>query len=190
MLVLLFATAGFGQLQLLPAFAHDQASVPATAIGLAFLANTLAVAVGQLPVLRAVRGRRRLACLALMDTVCAAAWIAILFAGFALSGWAAAACIIAGGGLFGFGECFLPIQSALIADVAPEQLRGRYLALVSTSTQLGLVLGPLLGGLLLAHAPNLLWPAAAAVLLAGAARALALQSRLPERFQRVPAPDG
>ena len=149
-------------------------------------ANTLAIAVLQLPVLKALRGRRRLPALALMNLICASGWLAVFLGGVALRQWAAAACIAAGAALFGLGECFLPLQTALVADLAPGPLRGRYLALVSTATQLGLVIGPALGGIVLDHAPRALWPAAAAVLLMTGVGALRLERLIPPELQRTP----
>jgi MFS family permease len=122
-----------------------------------------------------------------MNVICACGWLAVFVGGIALRHWAAAACIAGGAALFGLGECFVPLQSGLVSDIAPEALRGRYLALISTATQLGLVVGPTLGGLLLEHAPRALWPTAAAVLLVTALAALALKKRVPTALRRTPA---
>ena len=45
--------------------------------------------------------------------------------------------------VFGIGECLQgPTQGALVADLAPERLRGRYMAISTTSWQVGFVIGP------------------------------------------------
>ncbi len=75
----------------------------------------------------------------------------------------------------------------LTADLAPPALVGRYLALGTQSWQVGWIIGPALGGFALQHAPNLLWPACAAVNLAAAAAALRLERHLPRSVVRSPA---
>ncbi len=89
--------------------------------------------------------------------------------------------------VFASGECLHgAIHAPLGVDLAPPQLVGRYLALSSLSWQVGWIIGPAAGGFALAHAPLLLWPAAAAVNLACAGWAIALEHRLPERARITP----
>ncbi|MFX3618984.1 MAG: MFS transporter [Sporolactobacillus sp.] len=47
-----------------------------------------------------------------------------------------------------FGQLYHPAGSAMIADVVPERYRSRIYAIFYTSTNIAVVLGPLLGGLL------------------------------------------
>jgi hypothetical protein len=49
------------------------------------------------------------------------------------------------------------------------------MALTTTSFQVGLLIGPAVGGFVLDRAPLALWPAAALVALTGGAAALALE---------------
>jgi MFS family permease len=60
------------------------------------------------------------------------------------------------------------------------------MALGSQSWQVGWIIGPAVGGFVLQHAPNALWPAAAALNLAAAAAALALERHLPRGVTRAP----
>jgi MFS family permease len=63
--------------------------------------------------------------------------------------------------LFGLGECFQgPVQGALVADLAPPRLRGRYMAVSTNSWDLGFLLGPAIGGFILAasRSPSGRWP--------------------------------
>ena len=76
----LFVAAGYAQLELLPVFAKNEAGVTETGIGLIFLANTLVIVLAQFPLSKALEGRRRMASLAVMCALWAAAWI-IVFAG-------------------------------------------------------------------------------------------------------------
>ena len=74
----------------------------------------------------------------------------------------------------------------LSVDLAPPRLVGRYLAASSISWQIGWIVGPAVGGFFLQHRPLLLWPVAAAVNLACAGAALALERRLPEGVRKTP----
>ncbi|MHC4157190.1 MAG: MFS transporter [Planctomycetota bacterium] len=53
---------------------------------------------------------------------------------------------------------FFPTQQAIVARLAPEDMRGRYLAAAGLAFSLPNIVGPSLGGFLLDRAnPNLLW---------------------------------
>jgi MFS family permease len=65
-------------------------------------------------------------------------------------------------------------------------LVGRYMAFGSQSWQVGWIIGPAVGGFALQHAPNLLWPACAAINLVAAGAALALERHLPRNVVRAP----
>jgi MFS family permease len=89
---------------------------------------------------------------------------------------------------FGVGECFHGIvHGPLTAELAPPRLMGRYMAFGSQSWQVGWIIGPAVGGFALQHAPNALWPTAAALNLAAAGAALALERHLPRTVVRAPA---
>src|SRR2546430_1452627 len=101
---------------------------------------------------------------------------------------ASAAVIVLGGGIFAVGECLQgPTQQALIAELAPDHLRGRYMALSTSSWSIGWIAGPALGAFVLQQEPLALWPAAAALCLAAGAGGLRLERRLPETARRTPA---
>jgi MFS family permease len=183
-----FVTAGYAQLETLPVFAKDQAHVSERAIGLVFLVNSLVIVLAQLPVTRLVEGRRRMATLAVMTTFWAAAWLLVFGAGLWLTALAASAAIVLAGGIFAIGECLQgPTQQALIADIAPDHLRGRYMALSTSSWSIGWIAGPALGAFVLQQEPLALWPAAAALCLLAGAGALFLERRLPEAIRDTPA---
>jgi MFS family permease len=106
-----------------------------------------------------------------------------------LTAAAAAALIVAAAAVFGVGECFQgATQQALIADLAPEELRGRYMALSTNSWSIGWIAGPVIGAFVLQHAPLALWPAAAAACAAAGAAGLVLERRLPARVRTTPRP--
>jgi MFS family permease len=79
-----------------------------------------------------------------------------------------------------------PTQAPLVADLAPDHLRGRYFALGSMSWSAGSILGPAVGGPLLGWHPLAVWPLAAAISVFAAVGCLALERRLPERVLRSP----
>jgi MFS family permease len=183
-----YVTAGFAQLEAtFPVFARNEVGVGERVIGLIFLVNVLVILVVQLPVVRLLEGRSRMAALAAMAVLWAASWTTVLAAGLWFEAAAAAVLLVVAGVIFAFGECVLgPAQSALVADLAPEGLRGRYIALLTNSYAVGFIAGPALGGAVLAASPSALWAAAAVVLLSAAAGALAMSRRVPADVRLVP----
>ena len=72
---------------------------------------------------------------------------------------------------------FFPTQQAIVARLAPEDMRGRYLAAAGLGFSLPNIIGPSLGGLLLDRAdPNLLWYLGSLLCLVGVVAYLALSS--------------
>jgi MFS family permease len=126
--------------------------------------------------------------LAIMPTLWALAWLIVDGAGYWLQATAAFAAMLVAAVVFGVGECFHgPAHQALIADIGPPYLRGRYFAVHSMSWGLGGTVGPAVGGFILAAAPFALWPLAAGVCLVAAVGALALERFVPGPLQRIPA---
>ena len=183
----LFVAAGYSLFNLVPPFARDHAHVTEGQIGLFFFINTVLIVVLQLPISRAIEGRRRMRALALMPASWVVAWLLLDAGGYWLDATAAFVVLAVALAIFGVGECFHgPAHQALVAEIAPDHLRGRYFAVHSLSWGLAGTVGPAAGGFLLAAAPFALWPAAAGVCLAATFGALALESRVPERFRRIP----
>jgi MFS family permease len=182
-----FVAAGYEVLALMPVYAKNHAGVDERWIGFIWFANTMLIVLAQLPIAKWLEGRRRMAALAAMNVVWAAASLIVLAGGTLAREGVAAAVMMAATVVFGVGECLQgATQGALTADLAPERLRGRYFALGSMSWSLGSVLGPALGGPLLGWAPNALWPAAAGVCLLSGAGCLRLERRLPTGVRRTP----
>lgn len=183
-----FVAAGYAQLELLPVFAKNEAGVTEKAIGLIFFANTLVIVLAQLPVSKLLEGKRRMRALALMTALWAAAWLAVLASGALLETAAAATAFGFAAMVFAVGECFQgPTQGALVADLAPPHLRGRYMALSALSWEVGFIIGPAAGGFILAAEPLALWPLAAIVCVAAGVAALALERGLPRELRLTPA---
>ena len=186
----LFVAVGYEVFALLPPFAKNYAGVDERWVGFIWLANTLLIVVAQLPVSKLLEGRRRMVALALMNLLWAVAALVVFAGGVLFTATAAALAFMVATMIFGVGETLQgPTQAPLVADLAPEQLRGRYFALSSMSWSAGSILGPAAGGALLGWHPFAVWPVAAAVCLASAAGCLVLEHRLPARVRRTPKPE-
>jgi MFS family permease len=182
-----FVAAGISMFNLLPPFVREHAHVSNREIGIFFLVNTLVVGAAQLPVSRLLEGRRRMRALALMPLLFAVSWLALDATGYWLEGAAAFAALAAIAVVLGVGECLHgPAHIALVADIGPEYLRGRYFAVHSLSWGLAGAVGPAVGGAILGSEPFLLWPLAAAACVGAAGIAFALDGILPPRLRRIP----
>jgi MFS family permease len=183
----LFVSAGYGQLELLPAFAKNETEISEEGIGLIFFVNTLSVVLAQLPVMRLLEGRRRMLAYLALGLVWAVGWLGVLAAGVWFTAAAAVAVIAVATIAIGLGECVHGVVHApLVIDLAPPRQRGRYIALSGTSWSVGFIVGPAVGGVFLDAAPLALWPTAAAAALAGGLLALRLEARIPRSVRRTP----
>jgi MFS family permease len=144
---------GYSQLNAgMPAFARAVGEVSTRGLGLAFAANTLVIVVLQLFVLQRIEGRRRTRVIAVMGVVWAFSWIFLGMTGF-VSGTVGATLLVAAcASVFAFGETLLqPTIPALVNELAPDHLRGRYNALSSGTFQLAAIIAPPVAGLLVDH---------------------------------------
>jgi MFS family permease len=174
--------------ELLPPFAKNEAHVTERGIGLLWFIPSLVITVAQLPVTKLVEGRRRMHLLAVMGMIWAASELIVLFAGLRYEAAAATAVMAVAVALFAIGECLHgAILAPLTADLARPGSIGRYMAFSSQSWQIGWIVGPGLGGLVLQYAPNALWLIGAGVCLANAAYALAVEGRIPAPYRVTPA---
>jgi len=153
-------TFGYAQFEAgFTAYATDVAGIAPRWLGWAFGANTGAIVLGQLVALRFIDGRRRTAMLALCATVWSASW-AVIGLSDAVDGWVAIAMVVFGLGLFGLGETlWAPLAPALVNDLAPEELRGRYNALQGMTWTVAMIIGPALAGLLIGNDLAHVWVA-------------------------------
>jgi MFS family permease len=183
----LFVAAGYSLFNLVPPFAADQADVSEHQIGALFFINTIVIVLAQLPISRAIEGRRRMRALALMPALWVICWLLLDFAGWRFDGTSAFVLMAIALAIFGVGECFHgPAHQALVAEIGPAHLRGRYFAVHSLSWGLAGTVGPALGGFVLAAAPFALWPLAAGVCAVAAVGALRTEPRIPNELARIP----
>jgi MFS family permease len=135
-----------------PAWATGTAGSTTRVVGLAFTANTAVIVVVQLLVLKCIQKRRRTRSIAVAAAVFATACLVTFLAGTAMGGLATAAGLIAALAAFGLADTMLqPSLYAMVNDLAPDALRGKYNAVFNLSWQVGPVVGPAVVGLLLAR---------------------------------------
>jgi len=111
-------------------------------IGLTFFFNTVTVVLGQMWVMKRIEGKSRTKMLALVGVFWFLFWI-VLGASLAMSAAVAAVALCATQVIFAVGETMLqPSGSAIINDIAPEHLRGRYNAAAGASWGVSSTLAP------------------------------------------------
>jgi MFS family permease len=173
--------------ELLPPFAKNTAHVSEPAIGVIWFIFSAVVAIGQLPVVKLVEGKRRMHGLALMSLIWAGTFLLVMGAGAWLTGTQAAVLFGIAVGVFALAECLHgAIYAPLAVDLAEPRLLGRYMAFSSVSWQLGWLVGPAAGGFVLQHEPLALWPAAAAICVLASGYALALERHIPVKLRVTP----
>jgi MFS family permease len=191
-LIAVLVAGAYAQIStVLPPYAKEHAHVGELGIGVIFFVNTLAIVLAQLPLAKAIEGRRRLRVLALSAAIFAGTCACVLGVGVWLDRGAAVVGLCAVIVAFSVGECLHgAMQNPLVADLAPEHLLGRYMALRTIAWQIGFLIGPAAGTFLLARSPTLLWLGAAGVCAAAAAASLWLGRSLPAGVSRTPGTRG
>jgi MFS family permease len=175
---------------LLPPYARNELGISAPLIGLLLLANAATVVVAQVPIARLAEGRRRAVMMALAASIFTGACLLVTAAAGA-SPRIAYAALVAASIAVGVGECFYTtVLSPLVADLAPEGLRGRYMAVMGLAWWAGLAIAPTLGAQLLSHAPVAVFLAAAGTAAVACVSALTLERALPEASRLTPHPGG
>jgi MFS family permease len=159
-----------------PAWVTGEAGSTTRVVGLAFALNITVLIVIQLFGIRFARGRRRTRVAALATVFFAATWLLVVApVAIGLTGWERDGLLVLSLGVFAFGEALLsPTLPAIINDLAPDRLRGRYNAIFSLSNQIGPVAAPAIAGaaLGLGFAKPYLFGLAAMCLLVGAGAVL------------------
>jgi MFS family permease len=188
---IVFIGAGIAVMsELLPPFAKNTAHVGEPAIGVLWFVFSGAVALGQLPIVKLVEGKRRMRGLALMGVIWTGTSLAVLAGGGWLTGTQAALVFGVAVAVFALGECLHgAIYAPLVVDLAQPRMLGRYMGFSSASWQIGWLVGPAAGGFVLQHEPLALWPGAAAICLASSGYALALERQIPPQLRLTPRVD-
>jgi MFS family permease len=157
--------------------AMRHAGLPPQAYGLAMAVNGVGIVIVQ-PLTVAWLARRD-------ASRVLAAGMATVGLGFGLTALAGSTPVFAATVLvWTLGEVlFAAVSSAIIADLAPPHLRGRYGGLYGTAFSAAALLGPLGGSWLLGHGAWLPWATCAALCAASGAGALALAPAVRRRRQ-------
>ena len=155
---LLMLTFGYGSIDAgASVFITDFVGLPARYIGIVFAANTAVIVVSQLFVISIVKGRSRARVLAGVGVMWATSWL-LFGSALTVGGWLAVGALILAMCVFALGETmWSPTAPALLNDLAPEHLRGRYNAFQSVLWGVSGALGPLLTGAFLATEHGALW---------------------------------
>lgn len=179
-------TFGYGQLEVgVPTYLTIVGGLPPSTVAVFYAANTGIIVIAQLLVIRRINGRSRTRLAASVGVLWAVAWAIIgVSIGFPPTVAIVLACI--GALVFGLGETiWSPVAPALVNDLAPEHLRGRYNAVISWSWTISGSLGPALAALMLGAGLASAWTVVVIVgCLVCAIPILRLRSRL------TPAQDG
>ncbi len=183
------AFVGYAQLNTgMPAFARAVSEVSTAGLGFAFAANTAVIVVLQLVVLRHIDGLRRTRVIAAMGVVWAGAWL-VLGASGAVPGTLGATLLVAAfASVFAFGETLLqPTIPALVNDIAPDHLRGRYNALSAASFGLPSIIAPPFAGFLVDHGLSAVYVGVLVVgsLAVGVISVRLVEPRLPDGVNGV-----
>ncbi len=178
----MLVTAAYAQFDaMLPVFAKNEVGVSEKGIGALFFVNMIVVALAQLPITRALAGRSRVRAIAAAAWLASASFLLVVATALWLEGGEALALLLAMTIGFTLAETLHgATQSALVADLAPERLRGRYLSLLTNSYALGFSIGPALGALVLAESAVAVWIGACVVLALAAVALHGLELRVPE----------
>ncbi|PVG84611.1 MFS transporter [Nocardioides gansuensis] len=149
----LVSFVGYAQLNIgMPAFARALGEVSTRGLGFAFAANTAVIVVLQLLVLQRIEGHRRTRVIVVMGLAWACSWLLLGASGLAPGTLGATLLVAACASVFAFGESLMqPTLPALVNDLAPDHLRGRYNALSSGSFQLAAIIAPVVAGWLIDH---------------------------------------
>lgn len=170
---------GFGFLfSFMPAYASSL-GIGKTTIGILFTFGAASVVVTQIPTLRWVRGRPRMASLAVMNLWFAAAF-ALMVTTAHITIAVAIVTIAVAQVLGGFGEAVLgAVRQPLTSDLAPPALVGRYFGLMTMVFQGCMGLSNTIGGVVLQRSETAVWVIPLAASLLGVAGSLHLRRRIP-----------
>ncbi len=187
LMALLAISSGYAQFEAgYTAFATQQADLEPKLLGIAFAANTGMIVASQMLVLRRLQGRSRTRALTLVLLIWASSWVFVGAAGLVPGTGLATALLIVAPAIFAVGETmWAPITPAIVNDLAPPELRGRYNATVSMTWSVSLIIGPLVAGFLIGSGLSAVW---IVVIVGGSLVAAAMAAQL--RRHLTPEQDG
>ena len=151
-------TFGYGSLEVgLPTITTIIGGLSPSVVAVAYAINTAVIVVLQIFVLRLVRGRSRTRAAFVVGLLWASAWI-LTGISIGFTPIVAAVCICVGVAVFALGECiWSPVAPAMVNDLAPDSLRGRYNAVISWTWNASNALGPAIAAVLLGAGEATWW---------------------------------
>ncbi|MGI5380665.1 MFS transporter [Streptomyces sp. CA-251387] len=188
-LLAVLVAVGFAQFNASFAVFMTEAGMNVGLMGVAFTANMVTVTAAQLVVLKLARGSRRTTAIRVLCGLWALSW-ALVLAGTRLQAGTAAVAFILAAVTFALGETlFAPTLPALVNNIAPETLRGRYNGAAAFAYAAGFAAGPAVAGILLQH--HLTIPLLAGLILGCVAASLlaaSVRRRLPKAADLIDPP--
>lgn len=152
---------GYGSLEVgLPTYITLIGGLDASVVAIAYVANTVVIVIAQLFVITRIQGRSRSRLAGLVGLLWAIAWL-LVGVSIAFTPMIAAGVICLGVAIFALGETvWSPVFPAMVNDLASDELRGRYNAVVSWTWGIAGSIGPALAAALLGAGLSKLWVAA------------------------------
>ena len=149
---------GYGSLEVgLPVYATVIGDLNVGFVGIAYAVNTGFIVLSQLFVIKLLRGRSRSRSAALVGLIWAIAWL-LVGVSIEFNPAIAGALIFLGVAIFALGETlWAPVIPAIVNDLAPESLRGRYNAALSMIWGIAGTVGPAFAGVALGLDLPYLW---------------------------------
>jgi MFS family permease len=172
------------------AFAREVGRISTRGLGFAYACNTLVIVLLQLVVLRHIEGRRRTRVIMVMSLIWSVSWVLLGSSGLLPGTFGATVLVAACASVFALGETLMqPTIPALVNDLAPDHLRGRYNALSTAAFSLAAIIAPMIAGWLIGHGGGGVY-IAQLVIGCGAVAVVAayLEPRLPAGVNGVPVP--
>ncbi len=176
---LLYALAYMQMNTTLSVFLRDVHGIPDRGYGLLLSLNAAMVVLFQFWITRQIK---RFASLKIM------AWGMVIYAvGFSMYGFVSTTIFfVIAMVIITIAEMLVtPTSQAIVAKLAPEEMRGRYMAIFGFSWTIPTAIGPLAAGLIMDnYNPNWVWYAAGISMMLSAGIFAVLQQKSPERFER------
>lgn len=172
-------------------YAVNTLHISVHAIGVIFFFNTSTIVLFQIAVVNRIHGRSRTKVLGVVGTLWALNWLILAACQLVTPGTAVIALCVASM-VFAVGEMMLqPVSSALVNEIAPEHLRGRYNSAAGTTWGMAGTIAPLVTSLYFTSGAGRWWPLGTAVTaLVAATLFVNLSGRLtPAEDGRLAHPD-
>lgn len=169
----------------MPVYFADLLGLPAWVPGAVFVINTVMIGLGQGLVVRSMTGAVRVRVVLLAITFTASSF-AMMYAADALTVVAGTVVVLVAAVVYTIGELVAgPVLSALSAEAAPDEQRGRYMSVVQLAWNVSGAVAPLLYAALLDFGSLAMWGGAVVLCALWAAATLRMAALLPRARERV-----